>query len=249
MKLVLSPTKTMVFKPNYPGLDTSIPEFEDQARQIIDSLRPLTVVQLKSLYKTSDALIQKTHEQIHGFSTARTGPALFVYQGEAFKTLSADDFSKTQVAFAQEHLRIFSGLYGILNPLDEIRPHRLDFGTPHRFKGKRLKQFWKPHVCKHVARFLTSDTLLINLASDEYSSILNTPEFKTKILHIQFRQMKDGQLKNLPIRAKQARGIFARAIITQDIAQPEHLKDIFVDGYQFSKRLSSDWEWFFVRKE
>ncbi len=247
MKLILSPTKTMVSTTVDHGFSMGLPLFENQAKELIQTLTPLNTQELKKLFKTSDNLTLKTHEQIHGFDTANAGPAISMFQGEAFKTLSAKDFSSTQLDFANTHLLIFSGLYGVLRPLDRIKPYRLDFNTPLRMNNKSLKHFWQKTLVDYFESILTPNEYILNLASDEYSSILNCDSIKNRMIRFQFREKVNGSLKNLSVRAKQARGLFARKIVMDQLLTPDDLKQVCLDGYTFSKEFSSPLEWFFIR--
>jgi len=249
MKLILSPTKTMDMA-EHPGsskLESSRPQFEREADLLIQELAAFDPASLKKLFKTSDALTQKVHEMVQGFAGALSGPAMFVFRGEAFKTLGPGDFTREQILFARENLKIFSGLYGVVSPLDDIKPYRLDFSTPLKINGKSLKAFWKDRIIPCFESLLEPGESLINLASDEYASVLSSKELKEKIITLQFREQADGKLKNITVRAKQARGSFARHIIRRALTDPKDLKQAVVDGYAYSQNLSSDREWFFIR--
>ncbi len=248
MKLILSPTKTMEMgSPDLFGLSTGHPVFQKEAVQLIQALSHLDQADLKKLFKTSDALTLKVSKMIAGFKDAVSCPALFAFKGEAFKTLSPDDFTKNQLQFASNHLKIFSGLYGILSPLDNIRPYRLDFNTPLKLDGVGMKPFWKQRLIPFFESLLAPGEYLLNLASDEFASTLSSKTLKQRTLTFQFREEKEGTLKNIPVRAKQARGLFARYIIQNAISDPEHLKQVSIEDYAYSKALSSPMEWFFIR--
>ncbi len=244
MKLILSPTKTMAV-PVQVSLGT--PQFEQEAYQLIRALGPLDFPAVRKLFKTSDALTRKTCDQIREFDSADSGPAVFAFQGEAFKTLSPEAFTREQLEFANTHLRIFSGLYGVVCPLDRIKPYRLDFNTPLKIDKVSLKAFWQKRLIPYFEALLAPEEHLINLASDEYSSVLSSDFLKRKIIGIQFRERVDGKLKNLSVRAKQARGAFAAHIIKNSITRPDELQQICVDGYRYEEDHSSHQEWFFIR--
>lgn len=247
MKILLSPTKTMAFDLPDRGLEPGIPEFEQETRDLIKGLAEFSPQEIRTLFKTSEALTQKTLEQIRGFETAQTGPALFVFRGEAFKTLDPQGFTKAQIQFAQSCLFIFSGLYGLLRPLDHIRPYRLDVSTPLKKDGKGLAPFWKKRLVPWFERQLGPKEKILNLASDEYAGLLKAAPFKERMITIQFRERAKGRLKNIPVRAKQARGSVAGAVIRQEITMPEKIKALTVDGYAYDPSLSGPGEWFFIR--
>lgn len=247
MKLILSPTKTMIGEPTGIGGKLGIPFFEQNARALNRQLAKLSELEIRSLFKTGDALTQKTLEQIRIFKTASPAPALFAFRGEAFKTLNSDSFSAEDLAFAQTHLRILSGLYGILSPMDGIRPYRLDAATPLKQGKKSLRMFWKEKLGPWFLDFLAPDEVLLNLASEEYASLLRVPGLAERTITLQFREQDGKKLKNIPVRAKQARGIFARAVILNRIQTPSNLKTLSPDGYVYSERHSNALEWFFIR--
>ena len=245
MKLILSPTKTMT--PAHSRAAMPRPTFESAARELIRQLSTLDFNGLKALYKASDALIQKSRDQIHGFDDAQAGPALFVFRGEAFKTLDAPSLSPEEISFAAAHVRIFSGLYGILSPLDAVKPYRLDFNTPLKINDQGMKAFWQERINLYFDQLLAPDEPLLNLASQEYASILQPQTLKGRMIQLQFRERAGEKLKNLSVRAKQARGAFAGHIIRRGITDPLALKEEAIDGYGFDPELSTEREWFFIR--
>lgn len=251
MKLILSPTKTMANSDLSAGLFAKdLPQFDQEAGELNQFLTALDLAALQKLFKTSETLTQKTHDQIHGFETADTGPALFVFQGEAFKTLSPKDFTRDQIEFAQAHLRIFSGLYGVLAPLDLIKPYRLDFNTPlalDSMDAVGLKKFWQKKIIPYFESLVEPGEPIINLASEEYSKTLSSPDLKERLITLQFREKSKNKLKNISVRAKQARGFFARKIIQDKISQPGDIKHLCVEGYTYSQTDSTSAEWFFIR--
>ena len=245
MKLILSPTKTMAS----PGGDHQVttPAFAPQADYLIQQLHAMEVSDLATLLKTSDALTQKTREQIEAFGDAPSHPAILTFRGEAFKSLGASDFSPEDLAFAQAHLIILSGLYGVLAPMDGIRPHRLDFNTPLAVEDGRLKAFWKKRLVPWFQERVDPREVILDLASREYASILDGSPLASQIIHFQFRERRGDRLKNISVRAKQARGAFARYIIQQGLDSPAPLKSVIVDGYAYHADLSCPGEWFFIR--
>ena len=214
---------------------------------MIQALRPMDFSAVQALFRTSDALTRKTCDQIRGFEEAESGPAIFTFRGEAFKTLAPESFNREQLEFANARLRILSGLYGAVCPMDRITPYRLDFSTPLKIGKTGLKVFWKKRLIPYFEEFLGPDGQLVNLASDEYSTVLSSDFLRKRTIGIQFRERTDGRLKNLSVRAKQARGAFAAYIIQNRISRPEALKQACIDGYEFEAELSSDQEWFFIR--
>ncbi len=250
MKILISPTKTMVFDipPTRLQMGMSRPRFEREANLLNQELKALDFGALKKLFKTSDALTQKTRDQIHDFTLTAPGPALFVFQGEAFKTMNPRRFDPDQLVFANKTLQIFSGLYGILRPMDGIKPYRLDFNTPLRWDFKGLKLFWQKKIIPYFEEQTQKDEVILNLASEEYSSILGPSRLKAQVITLQFREMIKEKLKNLSVRAKQARGLFAGEIIQKKITNANAIKEITLAGYEYKKNLSTETEWFFIRR-
>lgn len=249
MQIVMSPTKTMAFDriPENMALKTRRPRFDAQANEFNRKLKGLDRDAVKKLFKTSDALTGKVCAHIHNFDSAQEGPALFVFQGEAFKTLSPLQFDPDQLEFANEHLRIFSGLYGVLRPLDRIKPYRLDFNTPLRMGSSGIKQFWKEKILACFEPAIQAGGVILNLASNEYSSVLTSSSFADKIITLEFRQRENGRIKNQAVRSKQARGLFAGKIIREKIVSAAAIKDIILSDYRYERSLSSRTRWFFVR--
>jgi len=247
MRLILSPTKTMAVDLPDTGMAQSTPPFASEAVGLNRELAQLGRDEIQSLYKTSKALTQKTLDQIRGFETADSGPALFVFRGEAFKTLEAQRLSREDLSFTMDCLWIFSGLYGILTPMDAIRPYRLDLNNPLKPEGKSLTAFWKDRVVAWAASQLAPDEPILNLASEEYAALFRRSDLENRMITLQFRQNEGGKLKNNSVRAKQARGLFARTTIENRIQNPEDIKPLTPEGYAYSHNLSSPHEWVFIR--
>lgn len=254
MKILVSPTKTMAFDktPADLALKMSPPGFETEAGILNRQLQTLDFKRLKQLFKTSDRLTEKTLAQIQNFGRAVPEPALFVFQGEAFKTMNPRQFNPDQLAFANASLHIFSGLYGVLRPMDGIRPYRLDFSTPLRVGAKGLKRFWQERIIPFFEQRVQKDEVILNLASEEYSSLLCSGHLcsgrlKDQMITLQFRQREKDKLKAHSVRSKQARGLFAARIIQQQMTDADAVKKITLADYAYSADLSGRTEWFFVR--
>lgn len=231
------------------GPSFTAPVFEPEAGRLVKKLSAFDPRALGRLFKIGDALTRKTREQIREFHRAASGPAVFTFRGEAFKSVAPERFDHNQLEFAQSRMRILSGLYGVLRPLDRVRPYRLDLSTPLKIDDKTLKAFWRSRLIPYFEEFLSPDVPLVNLASAEYSSVLASGSLKSRMITVQFRETAEGgKLKNVAVRAKQARGAFAAAIIAQRISRLQDLKAACIDGYTYDRDLSSDREWFFVRQ-
>jgi len=229
-------------------LEMGRPLFEKEAGILNRELQTLDFGAVKKLFKTSDGLTQKTLEQIQNFVLATPKPALFVFQGEAFKTMDPMGFNPDRLEFANENLKILSGLYGVLRPMDGIKPYRLDFNTKLSMDSKGLKQFWKKKVVTYFEDLVEKDEMILNLASEEYSSILSRSRLKDQVITLQFRERENDRLKNQSVRAKQARGIFTGGIIQKKITSANAIMKLAISGYKYEKDLSSRTEWFFIRR-
>jgi cytoplasmic iron level regulating protein YaaA (DUF328/UPF0246 family) len=160
------------------------------------------------------------------------------------------DWNNADFEFSQEHIRILSGLYGVLRPLDYISPYRLEMGTKlHTKRGENLYQFWNDTLTKNIQNQLKiqGDDVLLNLASNEYFKAIQTKKLKARIISPQFKDAKNGQYKLISFFAKKARGMMARFVVKNQITQPEKLKEFNDGGYYFNDRLSKGEQWVFTR--
>ena len=181
----------------------------------IRELQTLDFGTLKKVFKTSEKLAPKTQDQLRGFNLADPKPALFVFQGEAFKTMNPQKFTPGQLEYANENLYILSGLYGVLRAKDGIKPYRLDFNIT--LSMGLVKHFWQEKILSYFKNRVPQNEILLNLASAEYSGILTRSPLGDRIITLQFREREKGKLKNLSVRAKQARGLFAGEIIRKKL--------------------------------
>ena len=183
--------------------------------------------------------------------SADSKPALFVFQGDVYQGLQADTFNKKDISFAQKHLRILSGLYGELRPLDLIKPYRLEMGTKLKnIKGKNLYEFWGTKVQENILKELKSNksSLIVNLASKEYFSVLGKMPHDVNVVSPVFKDFKNGQYKLISFYAKKARGYMSNWIIKNRITDSNDLKLFNAEGYKFSKSESTETEPVFLRK-
>tara|TARA_B100001248_G_scaffold217434_1_gene172560 strand:- start:2150 stop:2725 length:576 start_codon:yes stop_codon:yes gene_type:complete len=174
-------------------------------------------------------------------------PALLLFQGDVYKGISVSDFKKEDFIYAQKSLRILSGLYGILKPLDLIQPYRLEMGTQIKIgKHNDLYDFWGDEITKTINEDKNSD-YLINLASVEYFKSINKEKLNAKLINIIFKEKRNGSYKIIGINAKKARGLMSRYIIKNKISNPMKLKKFKEENYSYNKNLSSDSDWVFTR--
>lgn len=254
MIVVLSPSKTLDFDvPLLPRHTT--PELLSFSSQLIGELKKLSVKEICKLMELSEKLGVLNYERYHHFSTPfspeNAKQAIAVFKGDVYDGLEAHRFSAKDLQYAQEHLRILSGLYGILRPLDLIQAYRLEMGTKLKnIKGKDLYSFWGKKITAKINELLVlakQPSCLINLASNEYFKVIHPKEIKGEIITPVFKEKKGDQYKIVMIYAKRARGKMASYIIGHQLKNPSAIKDFNEDGYEFCEKLSTEKEWIFVR--
>ncbi len=254
MIIVLSPAKTLDYSVDPKSNDT-VPQFLSQSSKLIKNLKEKEPKDIASLMGLSDKLATLNFDRYQSWKAAKTvssdsKPSMLVFKGDVYQGLEAETFNTKQIKFAQKHLRILSGLYGILRPMDVIKPYRLEMGTKlETSEGKNLYEFWGNSVQDNVINDLTShkSDLLINLASKEYFSVLGKiPEY-VNVVSPAFKDFKNGKHKIISFYAKRARGLMARWIIENNIKDFEKLSKFNLDGYYYSKSESSATEPVFLR--
>jgi hypothetical protein len=251
MLLVISPAKTLDFDTDPVTKTYTQPRFLEQSQQLIDDLQKLSVQDVASLMKLSDKLaglnVARFQTWQPPFDLNNAKQAVLAFKGDVYTGLDADSLTEDDLAFAQQHLRILSGLYGVLKPLDLMQAYRLEMGTKFaNAKGKDLYQFWGESLRESLESELT-DGVLINLASNEYFKAVQAKKLNARIITPVFKDLKNGQYKMISFYAKKARGLMSRYIIQQRIEEPEQIKQFDTDGYRFSDEMSSGDEWVFIR--
>lgn len=254
MLLTISPAKSLNFEPAPSGAAMTSPRLKDDIAQLAKTTSKLGVADLKRLMSISDKLAELNRERFQAFDPdCEEGlQAAFAFDGDVYQGLQARSLDKAGREFAQNHLRILSGLYGVLRPLDVIQPYRLEMGVRLKTRrGHNLYDFWGDRIAKQLNADAAdmADPTLVNLASQEYFGAVDRKALKIPVLTCQFKEERDGQVRILSFFAKKARGLMARYIIDNRIDRAEGLKAFDVDGYRFSKALSSDAEWVFTRPQ
>ena len=255
MLMVISPAKTLDYESPLATDTYTQPAYLDHARELVDQLKTLEPHQISNLMSISDKLGQLNAErfgQWHTpFTPANARQAVLAFKGDVYTGLDADSFSETDFKFAQNHLRILSGLYGLLRPLDLMQPYRLEMGT--RFentRGKDLYAFWGDTITHALNGELAKDDgVLVNLASNEYFKSVRKAKLDARIVTPQFKDWKNGQYKMISFYAKKARGLMCRYAIQNRITQASDLKGFDLDGYAFSAEQSEGDNWVFLRKQ
>lgn len=253
MYTVLSPAKKLDFSPAAKGLRKSKPLFPDDTAELVKRARKFTPQDLKRLMGISENLATLNAERFRAFDLEGKGAtkqAALAFAGDVYLGLDANSLSKDDLTFAQKHVGILSGLYGLLRPLDAIQPYRLEMGSRVDTKrGSDLYAFWDGAITETVADQVkkSKSKVLINLASNEYFSAVNAKGLDCRIIQPVFKEVHNGKPKVLSFLAKKARGLMARHIIQERINSPEALKDFAVDRYRFDDTESTENRWVFCR--
>lgn len=246
MLTVISPAKTLDFDTPPKTRIATQPAFLEQSAQLMNELQQLTPDKISSLMKISSKLGELNHQRFMDwqipFTKSNAKQAALAFKGDVYTGLDAESFSATDFKFAQQHLRILSGLYGVLRPLDLIQPYRLEMGTKFPNQGgKDLYQFWgtgPTEALNEQLRKLKTDVVL-NLASNEYFRAVNKKLLNARIVAPAFKDLKNGNYKIISFYAKKARGLMAAWVVQNGITDVKQLKKFKADGYRFSADLSS----------
>ncbi|UTW63219.1 peroxide stress protein YaaA [bacterium SCSIO 12741] len=256
MITVISPAKSLDFESPAPNVGFTEPALIDQSERVMQSLRKKSVNKLMQMQDISRNLAELNYGRNQVWSMdnteANSRQAVSAFQGDVYQGLCAWDFSEEEYQFAQDHLRILSGLYGILRPLDRIQPYRLEMGTGLRTtRGKNLYEFWKMRITDEVNALLQEQEVpvLINLASDEYFKSIKPKKVNGTIIQPVFMDKKNGKFKIISFFAKKARGLMSRYLIQNRIDEPEYLKGFDFEGYGYNAELSQDHKWVFTRDQ
>lgn len=252
MIILLSPAKNLDFARPYPQEKLTQPVFKTEANKLIKSIKNLSVAEVASLMHLSDNLAQLNADRYQSYSikpkVENTSAAAFAFNGEVYSGLDIASFSESDLAHAQDHLRILSGLYGVLKPLDQMQAYRLEMGTKFSAESdqKNLYQYWGSKISNQINKENKSD-VLINLASNEYFKSVDKKTLKSKIITLHFKEDNGGQPKIVMVYAKKARGMMAREILLNRVENPEDIKSLTFSNYQFIPEMSTESDWMFVR--
>jgi len=254
MLTILGPAKTINTSPHGITKRSSFPQYIDQAEELVDQIRRFSISQLKSLMKVSDKLATLNFERYASWRSSHSAEegqqAILAFSGEVFNGLQARSLGEKDLLFAQQHIRLLSGLYGVLRPLDLILPYRLEMGTKMlNPKGRNLYEFWKEIIPENISNEtgMQDSKVLINLASNEYFKSIQPGSFPYDIITPVFKESDGAGFRNVTIYAKKARGMMLRFIIQNRINDPEYLKAFDEDGYYFNNDLSNTKYWVFCR--
>jgi cytoplasmic iron level regulating protein YaaA (DUF328/UPF0246 family) len=255
MLTVISPAKTLDYETPATTDAHTQPTQLTQSRKLIRRLREFGSGDIARLMNVSDNLAELNRQRFRKWKTPfkleNARQALFAFKGDVYQGLDAYSLDEEGLDFAQQHLRILSGLYGILRPLDLMQPYRLEMGTRlSTEQGSNLYQFWDDRITKSLNQELqqANSHTLVNLASNEYFKAVKPKLLKAEIVTPTFREFHKGEYRFISFTAKKARGLMARYIIDHRIDQPEGLKDFDYEGYRFAPKLSEARDWVFTRK-
>lgn len=256
MLILISPAKTLDFETPAPVAEYSLPMFLDDSQALIDVCRQLTPVQIANLMSVSDKIAGLNAARFASwqqpFTLGNAKQALFAFKGDVYTGLDAESLPAALVLRAQKRLRMLSGLYGLLKPLDLMQPYRLEMGTQlENPRGKNLYEFWGCEITNAINHALPKDEpeLIVNLASNEYFKAVKPKLLNGNLVAPVFKDCKNGQYKIISFYAKKARGMMARWILEHDITDAEQLKQFDVAGYYYSAEQSTPQAPVFLREE
>lgn len=254
MIIVISPSKTLDFESQSNILPGNDPALITQSVKLAAALRKKNPRELAKLMDISPKLAElnalRFSEWKHPFDVTKTKPALSAFKGDVYEGLRAWELTESQIEFANQKLRILSGLYGLLKPNDQMMAYRLEMGTPLAVgKNKNLYEFWGDKITKELKIALkdSGSNVLINLASEEYFKSIDNKLLKARIVTPVFKEYKNGVLKFISFNGKKARGLMSRFIIDHRIEDPEQLKHFDYEGYGYMEQLSTGDRWVFAR--
>jgi len=252
MKIVLSPAKSLNFEKALPTANFTESLFLKESRQVHKILKQKSPKDLSELMDISDKLAdlnwQRNQDWKTPFTAENARPAVFAFDGDVYTGLDVYSIPIEKLAVLQDRLRILSGLYGLLKPLDLIQAYRLEMGTKLAIgESKNLYEFWKPIITKALNKELKNGELFVNLASNEYFSAVDLKTLKVPVITPEFKDYKDGKLKIISFFAKKARGLMVRYIIDTNAETVEDLKGFNYEGYLFDANLSKGNQLVFTR--
>jgi cytoplasmic iron level regulating protein YaaA (DUF328/UPF0246 family) len=254
MLMVISPAKTLDYETPPATTHFTLPEHLQHSNILIEQLRALTPAQIATLMSLSDKLAGLNAARYCSwtpdFNEQNAKQALLAFKGDVYTGLNAEDFSQVDFDYAQQHLRMLSGLYGLLRPLDLMQPYRLEMGTKlANPRGKNLYEFWGERISGYLNQALLEqgDNLLLNLASNEYFSSVKLKALSARVINTEFKDLKNGQYKIISFYAKKARGMMARYVIKERLNDPDGLKDFNSQGYRYHAEHSKPDSLVFLR--
>jgi hypothetical protein len=256
MLIVISPAKTLDYETPPKSASFTIPDYLDRSAELIARARRFSALDIAELMAVSMKLAELNFERFEQWHTPFTPDnakqAVLAFKGDVYSGLDAERFSAADFKFAQNHLRILSGLYGLLRPLDLMQPYRLEMGRKvDTDRGRNLYEFWGTTITEGLNAQLKKlkSPYLINLASNEYFKAVKPKALDGEIITPEFKDWKNGQYKMMGVYAKKARGQLSRFVIRNQLTDPQQMKAFDVDGYRFNEALSNGNKWVFTRRQ
>lgn len=256
MLALISPAKTLDYQSTLPTDEHTLPRLLQQSQQLIDVSRKLSASQIASLMSVSEKIanlnVERFRDWDSDFDLSNARQAIFAFKGDVYTGLDAYHLDEKDFKFAQKHLRMLSGLYGLLRPLDLMMPYRLEMGTRlENPRGHNLYEFWGDIITNLINEDLeqAGSNVLVNIASDEYYKSVKESKIKAEIIKPVFLDQKNGKYKVISFYAKKARGLMARFMIQNQLSSIEDLKSFNTDGYYFDAASSLAGELVFKRDE
>ena len=250
MIVVVSPAKKLDMN-LIQGLKVSKPCFTENVDELVNVVRNLSLKELENLMGISTSLAELNKKRFNEFGNQQKKAAAFAFAGDTYKGLSVEKLEKDDLDFAQKHLRILSGLYGLLRPLDEIEPYRLEMGSKLKGQhGSSLYEYWGNKISENLNQHANTigSKILVNCASNEYFNAINNNNLLLKVITPIFMERKNGKEKIISFYAKNARGAMARFIIQNRLQSEEDLKKFNIDGYSYNAEKSSESKLVFIRQ-
>ena len=252
MKVLLSPAKSLDFKTQLPTEKNSFLCFEKEAEYLNSILKRKSPKDLSDLMGISSKIADLNYERNHDwslpFTKKNSRQAVYAFSGDVYRGLDAYSIDNSKIDFMQSSVRIISGLYGLVKPLDLIQPYRLEMGTKISFdNNNNLYEYWREKITNQLKSELSENETVLNLASNEYFKAIDTKVIKSNVYSANFKQLKDGNYKTIAIFSKKARGMMTRYIVDNNISDINSLKSFNIDGYVYHKDLSSEKELIFSR--
>ena len=252
MKILLSPAKSLDYKSDLPTLKTSEGCFLNEAQYLNNILKEKSPKELSELMNISSSLGELNYQRNNSwslpFSQKNARQSIYAFSGDVYRGLDSYTVEEGKIDFMQNSVRIISGLYGLLKPLDLIQPYRLEMGTKMPVgDNKNLYEYWRQKITSQLNKELANDEPVLNLASNEYFKAIDSKVVKTDIYTANFKQLKNGEYKTIAIFSKKARGMMTRFIIDNNITDINDLKSFNYDGYMFHESLSLKNEFIFTR--
>lgn len=250
MLILISPAKTLDYSiPNFK--EFTQPDFQQDVKSLIQVMKKKSANEIRDLMHVSDSLASLNEERFQtfqkDFNPENSKQALLAFKGDVYTRIDVENYTPDDFDFAQNHLRILSGLYGLLKPLDLIQPYRLEMGTRlENKKGKNLYEFWDQKIAKAINESAKGKPI-VNLASQEYFKAVNQKILKSPLVNIHFKEFKDETYQTIGFFAKQARGMMTNFAIKNKLTDPKDLKTFNEEKYEYSEKLSSSKDWVFIR--